>query len=452
MLRLELALLWRERLARAALVLLVVLASVALWNGHVEDRALRLQVDRLQAQQATASDETLDPLVDPVDAGALGYAMVHLVPQSPPPLAWLHLGDALSEPVALRIRLLGLEGQRHAGGNAAPERAAAGSLDFAFVVVVLMPLVALVLVAPLASAEREAGRDALLASLAVQPRVPWSRRVALRWAALGAAVLVPLAVAAITTGRLDSGLFGIAAATLLYAAIWCTAGAALALRWRQHATDTVATRLLGGWLVLVVALPALAGMVLDRTLPEVPGSRIALEHRLVLNDAWDRPKEDTLAAFVRYHPEWRGTAPIPPTQRFHWKWYYAFHHLADRHVDPWLSEREHARQARVDAKRVLGLVMPTVAMLDLLDGLADQGLERAQARESEVRDFHDRLRAFFYPALFADRPMTRADLASLPVPEPAAPAVRRRDVAILSLGIALLLGIVALRREASRAG
>ncbi|MFN9967835.1 MAG: hypothetical protein ACK52N_13475, partial [Lysobacteraceae bacterium] len=69
-----------------------------------------------------------------------------------------------------------------------------------------------------------------------------------------------------------------------------------------------------------------------------------------------------------------------------------------------------------------------------------------------VRDFHDRLRAFFYPALFADRPMTRADLASLPVPEPAAPAARRRDVAILSLGIALLLGIVALRREASRAG
>ncbi len=61
------------------------------------------------------------------------------------------------------------------------------------------------------------------------------------------------------------------------------------------------------------------------------------------------------------------------TGRFHWKWYFAFHHVADRRVAPLLAE----------------------------------------AAAAAAQGFHDRLRGAFYPFVFEERPITAADLDAL---------------------------------------
>ena len=95
-------------------------------------------------------------------------------------------------------------------------------------------------------------------------------------------------------------------------------------------------------------------------------------------------------------------------------------------------------------------VVPPMAVQRLFDGLADNGADRLFAHQRAVRDFHDALRARFYPFVFEARPMSAADLATLPRPRPAASMPRPVPIAWAGLLLALLLLLPSLAREAGR--
>lgn len=290
----------------------------------------------------------------------------------------------------------------------------------------LLPLLAVALLAPLAAEEREARRDGLLAALVVSPRRFWLQRIAARGLLVLAPVMVPIAIALAVIGASPAFALGVLGGSLLYGIAWIALFAALALRSRGG-SDAVAARLLALWALAVLVLPTVGGLLLDRIAPTVPGSAIALAHRQAVNDAWDQPKRDTFEAFFEAHPEWRATPEV--TGRFHWKWYFAFHHVADRRVEPLLAEAKASREVRQQARSALGLMLPTVALQNLFDGLSDQGIEGGDARAAAARHFHDRLRRAMYPYLFEERPLSAGDLDTLPRPQAAQRSLRHRPAA-----------------------
>lgn len=447
---LELQLLWRSWLVRVAAFAALAITTAALLIGAA-------QVSRIDADLRAALEHDRAALIDakaraaaaPLDAGMFGYDTFHAVPHPPGPGAWFNLGDTLAQPAVQRLRLLGLHGQVHDGTGGNPAARAVGAFDAAFVVAVLLPLLAVALLAPLAAEEREARRDGLLAALVASPRRFWARRIAARGLFVVLPVLLPIVVALIA---LDASLpfaAGVVAGVTLYAVGWIALCAGLALRWRGS-SDAVAARLVALWALAVLVLPALGGVALDRPSPAVPGSAIALEHRDAVNTAWDRPKGETFDAFFVHHPEWRDTPPV--TGRFHWKWYFAFHLVADRRVAPLIAAADDAKRARQQARDALGLALPTVALQNLFDGLSDQGIEGEAARFQAAQDFHDRLRVAFYPFVFEERPLTADDIAALPRPQPSARALRHRPAAWGALGAFALLGLGLLWRSARRLG
>ena len=398
---LELRLLLRSPLLIAAALAAALVTTLALLAGIAQVRHVDATMHEAVAFDARALDDARAKASDaPLDAGLFGYGTLFAVPHPVAPGAWFNLGDTLAQPAVQRLRLLGLQGQVHDGTGGNPAARAAGTFDAAFVVAVLLPLLAVAVFAPLAAEEREARRDGLLAALVASPRSFWLKRVVVRSLVVLVPVLGPILVAL--------------------------------------------------WALAALVLPALGGLALDRLAPAVPGSAIALAHRDAVNGAWDRPKDETFEAFFAHHPEWRGTPPV--TGRFHWKWYFAFHAVADWRVEPLLIDARAAKRERQRARDALGWLLPTVALHNLFDGLSDQGIEGDAARQRAARRFHDELRVAFYPFVFEERLIGAADIAALPTPAPSVRELRQRPAAWAALLLFAALGLGALWRSARRIG
>ncbi len=444
----ELRLLLRSPLIVAAACAAALVTTLALLAGIAQVRHVDAAMHQAVAFDAGALAKVqVKAEAAPLEAGMFGYDTLFAVPHPTAPGTWFNLGDTLAQPSVQRLRLLGLQGQVYDGTGGNPAARAAGAFDAAFVVAVLLPLLAVALLAPLAAEERDARRDSLLVALVAAPRRFWLRRVAARTMFILAPVLLPMVVALLVTGASLGFSLGVLGGVTLYALGWIGVCAALALRLRGS-SDAVAARLIVLWALATLVLPALGGLALDRVAPPVPGSAIALAHRDAVNSAWDEPKNATFDAFFEHHPEWRGTSPV--TMRFHWKWYYAFHLVADRRVEPLLDDAAAAKYHRQRARDIFGLLLPTVALQNLLDGLSDQGIEGEAARQRAARDFHDRLRVAFYPFVFEDKPIGAADIAALPTPEPSQRELRQRPVAWVALVLFTLLGLGAFWRSARR--
>lgn len=446
----EIRLLLRSRLALAALCAMALAAGLALVLGHaaIAERhaAIARAIDAQSTQHAAYLRRHAAALPD---AGQIAYDTFHVVPDPPGPLAWLSLGDRQIRPAVTRVRMLGLEAQIQEGETRNPEQLVAGAFDFGFVVVFLLPLLCIALCHDLASQDREHGRAGLLGSLVVRPRRFWLWRVTARWCLACAAILLPLLAVTLAVGAWHPALLSVALAVLAYAAVWAALCAWLVLRWRARSSAAQATTLLALWAALVLVLPAFAGAVIALHTSAPARGEIALTHRQAVSDAWDLPKQATFDAFFRWHPEWRDTPPV--TGRFHWKWYYAFQHVADRQVEPMVRAADQAVQRRQRMADRVAVVVPPMALQRLFDGFADNGADRLFAHQRAVRDFHDRLRVRFYPFVFEARPMTVADLSALPRPVPAASAPRPVAIAWWGLLAALLLLLPLLAREAGRA-
>lgn len=446
----ELQLVWRSAAARWAIIAVAAITTLALTFGVANVAALERAAERAVAvERAALAQQRQAAASAPLDAGMFAYRTFFAVPMPPAEGAWFNPGDTLAQAPVQRIRMLGLQGQVHDGTGANPAALAAGAFDAAFVVAVLLPLLAVALLAPLAAQEREARRDGLLAALVASPRRFWLRRIAARGVLVLAPVLLPIAVALVALGASPAFALGALGGSLLYGLGWIALFAALALRGRDS-SDAVAARLLALWAVAILVLPTLGGLALDRSAPPVPGSSIALAQRQAVNAAWDLPKRDTFDAFFEAHPEWRDTPEV--TGRFHWKWYFAFHHVADLGVEPLLAEAAAAREARHRARTLLGFALPTVALQTLFDGMSDQGIEGGEARFAAAREFHDRLRVAMYPPLFNEQPLTAADLDALPRPQAAQRGLRHRPAAWGALGAFMLLGFGLLWRASRRIG
>ena len=406
----EWLLLRRSRTSVFALLLLAILATAAVcagWAGVESQRQQQRKLVELQSQETATLADWID---ETGDAGYAAYYTFHPTWNAPGPLAFAALGFRDIAPQTLRVRALGLEAQMYENEAFNPELALAGRFDFAFVAIYLLPLILIALLHDLVSRERETGRLPLLAAMSASlPRV-WGMRALLRGGLAAVVLLLPFWVVAGIEGAALSDAVAFSAVVLAYLTFWVllVSGVGMA-RWSPsvHAAVMVAV-----WATLTLALPSAMQSAIARQVPVTQGVELTLAHRELVNAAWDQPKEATMAPFLETHPEWRGTAPV--TGRFHWKWYYAFHQVADQRVAAQVRAYREGLMSRQALTERGGWVLPPVGAQVLMHRLAGTDLPAQLAYEDAVRAFHAKLRHFYYPYFFEERRFGRENFASAP--------------------------------------
>ncbi len=406
----ELRLFWRQRLSRVAILLLAALTVAALAAGMAEVARQRAAIAAIPAAQAEDIGAVADYVVRTRDAGSAAYYSFHPTWDAPAPLAFAALGMRDVSPFILRVRALGLEAQIYDGDSFNPELALPGRFDFAFVLVFLAPLFVIALFHDLQSSEREAGRVRTLMALPRGGGALWRRRTLVRFALIWGALALPFVVAAAIEGVGIGAVVAVLALAAAYLLFWIGVAALVArLGWRSV---TNAATLAAAWLLLVLIVPTLANVAIDRAVPISEGTEIALAQREAVNRAWDIPREATMRRFYARYPEWAGSAPLGTA--FHYKWYLAFHQNGDEAVARRVADYRHGLEARDRAARALGWMLPPIGVQAALTRLANSDLRAQLAYQDRIRAFHARLRRFYYGYLFTDRPFAREDFDRAP--------------------------------------
>ena len=410
LLRTELTLLLRARMAMFALILVTLLSIAAVAAGMAEVARQRDVIARIPPQQERDLAAIASWVDQGKDPGNAAYYSFHATWDAPEPLAFASLGLRDVAPYILRVRALGLEAQLYDGEAFNPELALPGRFDFAFVLVYLAPLFVIALFHDLVSGEREAGRLRMLDALPGRARRLWVRRVALRGGLLYAALALPLLAGALLSGVPVGQCLAVLGLTGAYLLFWIGLTLLVGrLRWSSVAN---AATLAGLWLVLTLILPTIAHVAINQAIPVGQGVELSMAQREAVNRAWDIPREETMTRFYAGHPEWRDSPPLPPA--FHWKWYFAFHQVGDESVAPKAAAYRNGIEARDRAARALGWVLPSVGVQAALARLADTDMQAQLAYQDRIRAYHQTLRRFYYRYLFTDTPFGKEDFARTP--------------------------------------
>ncbi len=406
----EWRLLARSKLAMAALMLLLVLSTLAVLSGVREVARQQQTIARLAGLQQQDMASQASKYAHGGDAGSAAYYTFHSTWDEPSATAFLALGLRDAAPYVLRVRALGLQAQLHEGESFNPELALAGRFDFAFVLVYLTPLFLIALLYDLVSSERLSGRLGTLLAMPGAGRLLWLRRAGLRTALVFGCLMLPVLASAFSSGTAMTAVTSVLLTTAAYLAFW--SGLALIVATRNGSSAANATALMGCWAVLTLILPTIANAALVRVVPVHQGVELMLAQRQAVHGAWDLPPDATMKKFFSTHPEWQHTAPLP--SGFHWKWYYAFQQLGDESVAPQVAAYREGLLARQSWTERLGWLLPGVGVQAALHRQANTDLQAQLAYQDRVADFHARLRAFYYPYLFNEVRFSGQDFAAQP--------------------------------------
>lgn len=410
----ELLLLLKQKSIQTLLGLGFLLTCLSLFNGWQNISHIKAQIAHAQIEEQrhiTSQGKALNH-DGKIEAGEVGYYVFHHAYQHPNPWTFIALGNRTVTPYVQRIRLLGLQSQIYDGESHHPEYVLLGAYDYAFWLVFFLPLLCIALMHDLKASEAQEQRLTFLQSVATNPASFWATRVFIRWILVLMIFCLPVALLALFKGLPWQGLMQISAVTILYSLFWILVCSAISLRKQAHQASTNAIVLACVWLLICVLLPNLSQLWLDHRYPVQEGSQIALQHRQLVHGAWDLPKEATLDPFYKLYPQWKHTPPV--TGRFHWKWYYAFQHMADVNLAKQVNEREQSLRKRDEATKDISYVLPSLWVQRTLEETAESNIQHLLVHRKHIEDYHTKLRHKLYPYLFEDKPMTPDSFEQIP--------------------------------------
>jgi len=410
----ELSLLLKQRSIVLLLLISLVLTCLSLLNGWQNISHIREQINHAQQEESIQKEHQLAEYTNrgQIDAGEVGYYIFHYVFQHPNEWSFIALGNRLVTPYVQRIRLLGLHSQLYDGESHHPEYVMLGAFDYTFWLVFFSPLLCIALMHDMKASEFQAQRLQFLTSLCSSPIRFWAKRIMLRWVLILLTLIIPIVVLALIKSLPLPTLILIVTITSLYTLFWTGLCAIVSLRTNALNASFNAMVLASIWLLLCVILPNLSQLWLHQRYPVQEGSQIALQNRQLVHNAWDVPKTDTLTPFYTLYPEWQHTPPV--TGRFHWKWYYAFQHMADVNLAAQVEQRENSLRMRDHATAKLGYLMPSVWAQRQLEEVGQSNVSHLLAHRQQITAFHTRLRHSLYPYLFEDKTMSPKAFAGLP--------------------------------------
>ncbi|MAD16986.1 MAG: hypothetical protein CL579_13065 [Alteromonadaceae bacterium] len=402
---------WRFMLRQK--YLLVLLGCAILISGF----SVQSGLNEIEQQQQTIERLTAADMADRIDAqhkhdeiGMLAYYTFHLTYSAPSDLAFAALGERDIYPWKHRIKMLAIEGQIYESDTQNAELTQAGKIDFLFVISALSPLIIILLFHDLFANERNSGRYDLLVTTAKSPWALWGARGAIRFIAIFLCLMLPFYVGAWVSGTSLAAIGLVSFYCFIYLAFW----ALLSVYWGRNASSApkVASGLIGIWVLFAFITPILGDLTINKLVHSPKGGDIVFAQREAVNDAWDLPKEVTMDAFTATYPEWKDHVAMQ--SMFEWKWYYAFQQVGDQIAASMSQEYRDAAKKKYELAGYASLLSPPLLLQRMLTRLAETDAVAAFKYEQQVRDFHQELRLFHYPFLFAQGEFDKGELANMP--------------------------------------
>jgi ABC-2 type transport system permease protein len=439
----ELNLLRREQIMVWIVIGLLVAMLFAAFSGRLliaEKRSIASQADN-EAQMLIASLKTqaAGGADTARSAGAVGYSVLAMpVSKAATPLEGLAIGQNDFLPETYRVTA---RGAHTFFGQSDPEnslRLALGNFDVAFIVIWVLPLLAIGLFFDIVVGERERG----VLALASVAGASVGRIVRYKWWSRFSVLALLLAFALFLSALLQQGpwgttttfvLTGWIVTTIVYLALWCAL--ALYVSTVTRSSESAATYLAGAWLVFVVLVPAIGNLLVTSVVP--PPSRVELT--ATLREATEQADKAIAAQREQWffdHPDVRGDMDRQA--------YYASVARSEAEIDKVMSPllAEFAQNSR-DQQRIvesLKYLSPSTLTFRALTALSGSDGDQHAAFRDAVIAFHEKWRRFFVSRIETAEAMTAEDYDRLPVFEP--PAYETR--AILRLVIAPMLVMLGL--------
>lgn len=397
----------RQRYVLVLLLCSLLVSAFSVLTGLSEVKAQRQTIERLQHADEV---DRAEAQAKHDDTGSLAYYSFHLTYSAPSNLAFAALGERDVYPWKHRVRMLALEGQIYESDAQNAELAQTGKIDFAFVISALSPLLLILLFHDLMASERSSGRHDFLVSTAKSPSALWGARVAVRFVAIFACLLLPFYIGALISGTAMTDVLLVSLWCAIYFAFWTALS--IYLGKKASSAPRIASGLIGLWALFAFVIPILGNLVINQSVHSPKGSDILLTQREAVNDAWDLPVNVTMDAFVATHPAHKDYKHSG--EGFDWAWYYAFQQVGDQVAAPLSIEYRHTAKQKHQLAGYVSLISPPMLILKKMTSLAKTDALAAFAYEQQIRGFHQSLRMFYYPWLFSPNAFDKSQLKRMP--------------------------------------
>ncbi|MDR6570645.1 DUF3526 domain-containing protein [Chitinophaga ginsengisegetis] len=310
-------------------------------------------------------------------------------------------------PYLIGITTLGLEGQLYDTDLNNPTTLLLGNMDLAFVFIFIFPLIIIAFTYNLLSGEQESGIWGLLRSQSATPlKILW-RKFAIRMAAIYLTALVLMAVAGVYLHlAADLRLLTVIVVLSLYLLCWFALSFWVISRGRSSSVNAVT--LISCWVVLNILAPALVNVWLTRKYPVPEALETVVMQREGYHEKWDMDKRVALNSFYRHYPQFK-KYPFPEELAFSWYWYFTMQQNGDDQAAPGARSMQHKLAQRNDFTNAVAFILPGIQTQLTLNGIAGSDLQQHLDFQQALRNYHEQLRLYFYPAIFQDQPAKSID-------------------------------------------
>ena len=320
------------------------------------------------------------------------------------PINSLAIGQRDVNPSIQSVTIRGLEAQKYDSELNNPSNLLLGNIDFSFVLVYLFPLLIIAFTYNIVSEEKESGTWKIVATQTDNTFLYIIKLFYIRILSLIALLTFVIVIAIILLNiPFNKSLSTFYTISVLYILIWF--GICFYIVSLQKNSNFNAVILLTIWLFLIIILPATINTYIVNKYPVPEALELTLKQRNAYHEKWDMDKQTTLNKFYKHYPQFK-SYPLPDKE-FSWLWYYAMQQMGDDESAIQSKELETKLKQRNHASQFIAQFIPTLHTQIQLNEIAKSDLGNQLLFMQKTKEFHEKMRLYFYPKIFDNAPVEK---------------------------------------------
>lgn len=313
------------------------------------------------------------------------------------PINSLAIGQRDVNPSIQSVTIRGLEAQKYDAELNNPNNLLSGNLDFSFVLIYLYPLLIIAFSYNIISEEKESGTWKIVATQSQNIFLYILKLFYIRILSLIILLTIVLFIAILFLNiPLDKSFLSFYILCILYILFWFSV--CFYIVSPQKSSNFNAVILLTIWLFMIIILPAIINTYIVNKYPVPEALELTLKQRNAYHEKWDMDKKITMDKFYKHYPQFKSYAL--PEAEFNWLWYYAMQQAGDDDSAEQSKELETKLEQRNKTSQLITLFIPTLHTQMQLNEIAKSDLGNQLLFLKETKQFHEKLRLYFYPKIF----------------------------------------------------
>lgn len=328
------------------------------------------------------------------------------------PINSLAIGQRDVNPSIQSVTIRGLEGQKYDSELNNPSNLLLGNIDFSFVLVYLFPLLIIAFTYNIVSEEKESGTWKIVATQTDNTFLYILKLFYIRILSLIALLTIVTFIAVfILNIPFNKSLFTFYILSILYLLFWFSV--CFFIVSLQKNSNFNAVILLTIWLFLIIILPATINTYIVNKYPVPEALELTLKQRNAYHEKWDMDKKITMDKFYGHYPQFK-SYPLPDKE-FSWLWYYAMQQMGDDESAIQSKELETKLTQRNQASQTIAQFIPTLHTQIQLNEIAKSDLGNQLLFMQKTKEFHEKMRLYFYPKIFDIAPVDKENWSKFKV-------------------------------------